>query len=183
MFLYMFKPGCVLACIMHSCVYACMHVRMYACMHAWLHLVCAHECRCIYISFASVWIHVPLQVCYLLLVYLCAVHFDTFCLLCPVSYLEHACYYFVFPCNRCNKEHFELWTFWTSVPYPTMQHFITEMCTFMHISVTKWCSVGYLYDALWDLWGGPISAENLSSIFPGQFRLLHHLRELLELNL
>ena len=39
--------------------------------------------------------------------YLCAVHFDTFDLLCPVSYLEHACY-FAFPCNRCNKEHFEL---------------------------------------------------------------------------
>ena len=93
---------------MHSCVCACMHVRMYACMHAWLHLVCAQECRCIYISFASVWIHVPLQVCYLPVMYLCVVHFDTFCLLCPVSYLEHACCYFAFPCNRCNKENFEL---------------------------------------------------------------------------
>ena len=81
---------------------------MCACMHAWLHLVCAHECRCIYISFASVWIHVPLQELYLPLMYLCAVYFNTFCLLCPVSYLEHACCYFVFPCNRCNKEHFEL---------------------------------------------------------------------------
>ena len=100
----MFKPACVLACIMQLCACACMRVCAYACMH----LVCAHECKSIYISFASVWIHVPLQVCYLPLMYVCAVHFDTFCLLCPVSYLEHACCYFVFLCNRCNKEHFEL---------------------------------------------------------------------------
>ena len=38
------------------------------------------------------------------------------------------------------------------VPYPTMHHFVTEMCTRVHISVTKWCIVGYLPDALWDLW-------------------------------
>ena len=38
-----------------------------------------------------------------------------------------------------------------SVPYPTMQHFITEMCTCVHISVIKWCMVGYLSDAFWDL--------------------------------
>ena len=29
------------------------------------------------------------------------------------------------------------------VPYPTMHHFVTEMCTCLHISVTKWCNVGY----------------------------------------
>ena len=107
----MLKPGCVFACIMHSCACACMHVRMCACMHccmhAWLHLVCAHGCRCIHVSFATVWIHVPLQMCFLPLMYVCPVHFDTFCLLCLVSYLEYACCYFVFPCNRCNKEHFE----------------------------------------------------------------------------
>ena len=28
------------------------------------------------------------------------------------------------------------------VPYPTMHHFETEMCTCVHISVTKWCIVG-----------------------------------------
>ena len=39
-----------------------------------------------------------------------------------------------------------------SVPYPTMQHFITEMCTCVHISVIKCCIVGYLSDAFWDLW-------------------------------
>ena len=36
--------------------------------------------------------------------------------------------------------------------YPTMHHFVTEMCTCVHISVTKWCIVGYISDALWDLW-------------------------------
>ena len=35
--------------------------------------------------------------------------------------------------------------------YPTTQHFVTEMCTCVHISVTKWCIVGYLSEALWDL--------------------------------
>ena len=41
----------------------------------------------------------------------------------------------------------------TPVPYPTMQHFVTEMCSCVHRSVTKWRFVGYLSDALWDLWG------------------------------
>ena len=36
------------------------------------------------------------------------------------------------------------------VPYPTMHHFVTEMCTRVHISVTIWCIVGYLSDALPD---------------------------------
>ena len=35
--------------------------------------------------------------------------------------------------------------------YPTMYHFVTEMCTYVHISVTKWCIVGYGTGALWDL--------------------------------
>ena len=34
--------------------------------------------------------------------------------------------------------------------YPTMHHFVTEMCTCVHISVTKWCIVGYGTGALWD---------------------------------
>ena len=46
-----------------------------------------------------------------------------------------------------------------SVPYPTMQYFVTEMCTGVHISVTKWCIVGYLSDALWDLWDGSIETK------------------------
>ena len=35
--------------------------------------------------------------------------------------------------------------------YPTMHHFVTEMCTQVHISVAKWCIVGYGTGALWDL--------------------------------
>ena len=27
--------------------------------------------------------------------------------------------------------------------HPTMHHFVTKMCTCVHISVTKWCIVGY----------------------------------------
>ena len=34
---------------------------------------------------------------------------------------------------------------------PTMQHFVTEMCTHVHISATKCCIVGYETGALWDL--------------------------------
>ena len=37
------------------------------------------------------------------------------------------------------------------VPYPTMYHFVTEMCARVKIFVTKWCIVGYLSEALWDL--------------------------------
>ena len=37
--------------------------------------------------------------------------------------------------------------------HSTMDHFVTEMCTYVHISVTKWCIVGYRTGALWDLWG------------------------------
>ena len=40
------------------------------------------------------------------------------------------------------------------VSYPIMHHFVTEMCTSVHISVTKWCIVGYLSNALWNLWYG-----------------------------
>ena len=36
--------------------------------------------------------------------------------------------------------------------YSTMHHFVTEMCTHVHISVTKWCIVGYGVGALWDLY-------------------------------
>ena len=37
-----------------------------------------------------------------------------------------------------------------------MHHFVTEMCTCVHISVTKWCIVGYDTGTLWDLWDGSI---------------------------
>ena len=41
------------------------------------------------------------------------------------------------------------------VPYPTTYHFvqfITDLCTPVHISVTKCCIVRYLSNVLWDLW-------------------------------
>ena len=40
------------------------------------------------------------------------------------------------------------------VPYPILHHFVTEMCTRVHISVTKWCIAGYLSDAPWNLLNG-----------------------------
>ena len=39
-----------------------------------------------------------------------------------------------------------------------MHHFVTEICTRVHISVTKWCILGYLSNALWDLWDGSIDS-------------------------
>ena len=48
--------------------------------------------------------------------------------------------------DRMYKSHDSL------VLYPTMHHFETEMCTWEHISVTEWCIVGYLSNALWQLW-------------------------------
>ena len=33
----------------------------------------------------------------------------------------------------------------------TMHHFVTEMCTHVHISVTQWCIVRHETGALWDL--------------------------------
>ena len=38
-----------------------------------------------------------------------------------------------------------------------MHHFVKEMCTHLHISVTKWCIVGYGTDALWDIWDWSIA--------------------------
>ena len=38
-----------------------------------------------------------------------------------------------------------------------MHHFVTEMCTRVHISVTKYCIVGYGTNVFWDLWDGSIS--------------------------
>ena len=53
-----------------------------------------------------------------------------------------------------------------TVPYPTMHHFVTEMCTCVHISVTKWRTVGYL-PASWEFWGGSIDrtvSQDMGSI-------------------
>ena len=44
----------------------------------------------------------------------CTVYFDAFHFICLVFNFAHAFVYFLFSCNRCNKEHFDLkhWT-WT----------------------------------------------------------------------
>ena len=39
------------------------------------------------------------------------------------------------------------------VPYPILHHFVTKMCTSL---LQKLCIVGYLSNALWDLWDGSI---------------------------
>ena len=39
----------------------------------------------------------------------------------------------------------------TADTYLSMQHFVTEMCTHVHISVTKWCIAGYGIGAFGDL--------------------------------
>ena len=46
------------------------------------------------------------------------------------------------------------------VPYPIRHHFVTEMCTF----VSKWCIVGYLANALWDLWDGSICLPAIRAV-------------------
>ena len=51
-----------------------------------------------------------------------------------------------------------------SVPNPTMQNFVTEMCTCVHISVAKWCIVGYLSHALWDMWDGSIHSLHMGAM-------------------
>ena len=64
-----------------------------------------------------------------------------------------------------------------------MHHFVTEMCTHVHISATKCCIVGYGTDAFWDLWDGPIGrayvtaccwSGNTQLSWSFQFTALHH---------
>ena len=54
--------------------------------------------------------------------------------------------------NRAQLQYFQLRTFVMDpshkslnvlYKYPTMHHFVTEMCTHVYISITKWCIVGY----------------------------------------
>ena len=49
--------------------------------------------------------------------------------------------------------------------YPIMHHFLTEMCTHVHISVTKWCIVRYGTGALWDLWDWPAQVTGIKKVF------------------
>ena len=45
--------------------------------------------------------------------------------------------------------------------------FVTEMCTHGHISVTKWCIVGYGANALWDLYNNSIDATTATHTYRG----------------
>ena len=47
------------------------------------------------------------------------------------------------------------------VPYPTMHHFVTRMCTHVHIRVTKYYIVRYLPIALQGSWDGSIAINVL----------------------
>ena len=71
--------------------------------------------------------------------------------------------------NTMNWYHIDLLhkTHHAPVTYLTMHHFVAEMCTCVHISVKKWCIVGYFSNALWDLWYGSIapSGSYFSAIF------------------
>ena len=49
------------------------------------------------------------------------------------------------------KQHLSHKSHNASNKYHTMHPFATEMCTHVHISVTKWCIMGYGTGALWDL--------------------------------
>ena len=54
-----------------------------------------------------------------------------------------------------------------------MHHFVTEMCTHVHISVTKWCIPGYGTGVCWDLCDRPIAVrsrgimQTWSVVWPG----------------
>ena len=67
----------------------------------------------------------------------------------------------------------ELWHTSHNAPVtcPTMHHFGTQMCTCVHISVTIWCIVGYLSNALWEVWVGSIGSRivTLSKIQDSMF--------------
>ena len=47
-----------------------------------------------------------------------------------------------------SHQSYNAWDKWC----PTLHHFVTELCTHVHISVMKYCIVRYGTGALWDLW-------------------------------
>ena len=52
---------------------------------------------------------------------------------------------------------------------PPMHHFVTKMCTHVHISLTKWCILGCRTGAFWDLWDW--------SKFGAKWATSHYLRQ------
>ena len=59
---------------------------------------------------------------------------------------------------------FAMYLSWKShnvpIPYPIIIHFVTEMCTCVHMSVIKWCTVGYFSNAWWDLGNGSMALSS-----------------------
>ena len=62
--------------------------------------------------------------------------------------------------------------------HPTMHHFVTERCTqHVHISVTKWYSVRYGTDVLWDLCNRSIMQNDVvQSLIPMTENLLESMK-------
>ena len=52
----------------------------------------------------------------------------------------------------------------------TVLHFVTEMCMHAHISVTRWCIVGYETSALWELWDWSNRAYSCLTYFEGKLK-------------
>ena len=99
-----------------------------------------------------------------------------YCILCSKTYRTLRSLVVTFRCftTSCQgRQHLWHWSIdraisqspWCTSPISTMQHFVTEMCTCVHISVTKCCIVGYL----WDLWDGsipvPVWEDNFAPFF------------------
>ena len=56
------------------------------------------------------------------------------------------------------------------VPYPTMHRFVAEMCTCVHISVTKWCIVRYVLCIVgFEIWASLGLKSPTSQLFLWQF--------------
>ena len=72
---------------------------------------------------------------------------------CPELTHEGRMYFVSLKCHLCSKYAIDPShkSHNASDKYPTMHHIVTEMCTHVHISVTKWCIVGYGTVELWDL--------------------------------
>ena len=63
--------------------------------------------------------------------------------------------------------------------YPKMHHFVAEMCTHVHISVTKCFIAGYVTDALWDLWDCSILRQSYGCSSFRQGILMDHWKKCL----
>ena len=60
-----------------------------------------------------------------------------------------------FCCSSCNKTVAQIPQ--CTIPISHNTSFCNRMNTCVHISIMKWCIVGYLSNVLWDLWVGSIT--------------------------